>query len=199
MKPSYARALATLPLLLSNLIVPVGFFAAASLMIPTRGVLAASSDYLPADLRSRVDQLKADLTRIPTDQTNARARAELTWQWLNAFALEGGYVPVNATQVIAYVLGNPQIGQGLINALNNTISELAFLEDHPGAIGELVADLGPFPAGGMGTIQQTYTVGNRPIQTGGGLMIARHFMADFGAWQTNDPAAPNYVSIATLA
>ena len=47
----------------------------------------------------------------------------------------------------------------------------------------------------MGTITQTYTVGAMPVQTGGGFLVARHFMTNFGTWQVNDASAPNYISI----
>jgi uncharacterized protein DUF3604 len=168
---------------------------AALLLLLSLNAQARDSEYLPTDLRSRVDQLKADLKTIPTTNTNAKARARLTWQWLNAYALDGGYIPVNATQVIAFVLGAPKVTENMINALNATISEFAFLDDNPDALGTLTTDLGPFTAGGVGTIRQTYTVGKKPIQAGGGLLVARHFMANFGAWQTNDPTASNYLSV----
>jgi hypothetical protein len=156
-----------------------------------------SDDYLPPDLRQRVEQLKADLDNIPTNQTNAKARAELTWQWLNAYALDGGYIPVNATQIVATILGNDHLAPRFANALNDTIREFILLDDHPEAIGELRADPGPFTAGSTATIEQTYTVGKRTIQTGGAFIVARHFMPNFGAWQANDSAAPNYISIET--
>lgn len=158
-------------------------------------VFAATGDYLPTDLRSRVEQLKADMGTIPTTATNLTARAELTWEWLNAFAVDGRYVPVNATQVIAYALAAEDAAPGLLDALDATIKELVFLDDNPAAIGPLTADNGPFTAGGRATIRQTYTVGSREVQTGGGFMVARHFMANFGNWQASDPAAPDYISI----
>jgi len=168
-----------------------------ALLLPGSLSLAATSDYLPPDLRTRVEQLKADLDTIATTQTNARARAELTWAWLNAYALDGGYLPVNATLVVARVLADGDIRAPLTRALNETIAELTMLDDHPDAIGPLQADPGPFTAGAQATITQTYTVGEQSIQTGGGIMVARHFMANFGAWQTNDPSAAGYVSVAT--
>ena len=159
------------------------------------GPCAAGSDYMPPDLRARVDQLKADMASIPTNTTNVRARAELTWQWLNAYALNGGYMPVNATMVIAQVLGVRGRNERLMVALDQTINEFAFLDSNPDAIGNLQADIGPHRAGSVGTIIQTYTVGAMPVQTGGGFLVARHFMTNFGEWQVNDASAPNYISI----
>ena len=162
-----------------------------SLAVLTAGPSAAANDYLPTDLRARVDQLKADMVSIPTNATNLRARAELTWQWLNAYAVNGGYMPVNATQVIAFVLGQRGRNERLIAALDQTINEFAFLDSNRDAIGNLQADTGPHRAGSMGTITQTYTVGAMPVQTGGGFLVARHFMTNLGTWQVNDASAPN--------
>jgi len=167
------------------------------LMLVAAHTSAATGDYLPADLRARVDQLKASRQEIPTTPINARARAELTWEWLNAYAVNGGYVPVNATQVIAFVLGSDRVAPAMIRALDDTITEFAFLDDYPNAIGSLSAEAGPYIAGSEGTITQTYTVGEKEIQTGGGIMVARHFMANFGAWQASDPTQPNFISVSS--
>ena len=158
---------------------------------------AQPADYLPDQLRARVDQLKADVQHIPTSSANMRARAELTWQWVNAYALDGRYVPVNSTQVIAFVLGQRGQPEVLIRALNEVIQELTFLDEHPDAIGTLRATDTPLPAGGIATIEQTYTVGAMPIQTGGGFMVARHFMTNFGDWQPDQPQQPDYISISS--
>ena len=167
------------------------------LMLCQNFSMAATADYLPADLRSRVDQLKADLDNIPTTPTNVRARAKLTWEWLNAYAINGGYSPVNASQVIATILSGEPVGAGGIKALNEAINELALADSQPDALGVLTADSGPFVAGSQATIRQTYTVGALDIQTGGGFMVARHFMPDFGPWQNTDPDGENYISIST--
>ena len=156
---------------------------------------AATVDYLPADLRARVDQLKTSMDDIPTTTINAKVRAELLWEWLNAYALNGGYIPVNTTRIIAFVLGDDPVAPDMIRALDAAIDEFTFLDEHPNAIGPLQADPGPFIAGTEATITQTYTVGDMEIQTGGGILVARHFMANFGAWQAADPTQPNFISI----
>ncbi len=153
------------------------------------------AEYLPRDLRSRVEQLKVDLAKGATNPTNAEARAQLAWEWINAYAVNGGYIPVNATQTIAKVLSATGKTDRWLKALDATIAEFVFLDEQPNAIGSLTASIGPFTAGGVGTITQTYTVGDKAIQTGGSFLVARHFMADFGGWQTSDPGADNYVSI----
>jgi len=158
------------------------------------GTALAAADYLPDDLRSRVTRLKADIDVLPTDPANAKARAEVMWEWLNAYAVNGGYIPVNATRVVSTILGQPG-NITAIKALDEVIREFTFLDDFPNALGTLNADLGPFTARTYATINQTYTVGERSIQTGGGVMVARHFIANFGAWQANEASAANYISI----
>ncbi|XOV84756.1 MAG: DUF3604 domain-containing protein [bacterium] len=160
-------------------------------------IYAIDGQYLPRDLRSRVEQLKLDVQRVATNDTNAEARARLTWEWINAYAVNGGYIPVNSTQVIAGVLSADARRGNWFSALDATIAEFIFLDENPDALGPLRATPGPFTAGDMGTITQTYTVGKQDIQTGGGFLIARHFMADFGDWQTSDPAADNFISISS--
>ena len=152
---------------------------------------AVYSDYLPGDLRARIDQLKVSIQSQPTNSSNASARANLVWAWINAHALNKGYVPVDATRIVAGVLaGNP-----MYPALDLTITELAFIDDNPNGLGQLSADLGPFTAGEMATISQTFVVGDEPIETGGGFVVARHFMTNFGEWQTDEPTQANYISI----
>jgi hypothetical protein len=160
-------------------------------------LLAAPSaaDYLTSDLRARVEQLKANLPDIPTTPTNARARANLAWEWLNAYAIDGGYIPVDATLVIARILAPEPVDDAKIAALDGVIDEFTFLDDNPDALGELTADLGPFTARTHATVNMRYTVGAQAIQTGGGFMLARHFMANFGPWQVRDSGDANYITI----
>ena len=150
-------------------------------------------DYLAAELRAAVAALKADVRRAPSGTANARARAETLLAWIDAWALSGRYVPVNATQVVAGVLAYPS-GRGRIARLDAVIAELALLDDEPDAVGPLTADPGPFTAASHATIRQTLTVGTRDIEPGGGVVVARHFMTGF-AFQTDDAAADNYVTV----
>ena len=151
------------------------------------------ADYLPEDLRVRVDQLKIDIESQPTNPSNAKARANLLWEWINAHSLTGGYVPVDATRIVASVLaGNPTYPQ-----LDPLTRELAFIDTNPGGLGSLSADEGPYTADAMGTITQTYVVGDEPIESGGGFVLARHFMTNFGDWQTREPSEANYITISS--
>lgn len=156
--------------------------------------VADEPDYLAPELRARVDALKADVQRAPSNRANARARAQTLWEWVNAYALAGRYVPVNATAVASGVLAYPDRA-GRIAGLDPAVRELALLDDAPDAIGTLVADAGPFTVRRHATIRQTYTVGDRDVEPGGGFVVARHFMTGI-TYQTDDPAGDNYVTIA---
>ncbi|MEM9620205.1 MAG: DUF3604 domain-containing protein [Pseudomonadota bacterium] len=163
--------------------------------LPQPALGAQTPDYLPTDLRSRVDQLKLDLQASPTNRTNAASRARVTWSWLNAYAVQGGYIPVDATRVIAAVLADANPAN--IAALDDVIREFQFLDEEPDGLGQLSSTTGPFQAAAYATIEQTFTVGSQPVQTGGAFLIARHFMANFGQWQTTDPKADHYISISS--
>ena len=154
----------------------------------------APADYLDDDLRARVEALKADLTQAPTNAANARERAQTLWAWINAYSLTGDYVPVNATQTVSQVLAYGASEAHMTN-LDRFIAELTLIDEQPDARGTLVADAGPFEARTHATIRQTWTVGSKAVEPGGGIVVARQFMANFGHFQTDDPGADNHVTI----
>ena len=156
---------------------------------------AQDTDYLPGDLRVRVEKLKVDVNGSPSNTTNREERARTLWDWANAYSLKGGVLPVNLTQAVTTVFAYAdEIGKGDAG-IDDFVFELSLLDEQPEAIGTLTADVGPFEARTFVTINQTYTVGARPIQTGGGFLIARHFQPNYGIWQTNNPKADNFLSI----
>ena len=156
----------------------------------------AAADYMDEDLRARVDALKADVAQVPSNRANAEARAATLWEWVNAYALSGRYVPVNATSVASGVLAYPDRANRIAN-LDAMIAELRLLDDNLDALGTLVAETGPFKARSFATIRQTYTVGKKDVEPGGGFIVARQFMTGFGAFQTDDETADNHISIAS--
>ncbi|MFL2855162.1 MAG: DUF3604 domain-containing protein, partial [Pseudohongiellaceae bacterium] len=91
-------------------------------------------------------------------------------------------------------------GQQAVNQSRNVdqfIREF-ILRDEEGSLGLLTSDtLGPFVVSSMAELRQTWRVGTKPIVTGGGFWVARHFNANWGTFQTEDPAAAGYVSIST--
>ncbi len=154
-----------------------------------------AEDYLSPELRARVEAMKSEVEHAPSNRANAQSRAQTLWRWINAYSLAGRYVPVNATAIASGVLAYPDRA-GRIAGLDPAIRELALLDEQPDAVGTLTADTGPFEARTYATIRQTYTVGGKDIEPGGGFVVARHFMANFGRFQTDDEAGDNYLSIA---
>ncbi len=167
-----------------------------------------ANDYLSPQLRQQVEQLKRDADSQPTNAQNAVQRGLLLWQWVNAYSLTGGPVPVNATQELApaFVLndarqqGTPPSGPANVRALianvDALIYELRIKDEHPQAIPIVRADkTGPFPASSLQTFEQTVTIGEMPMSIGGTIMLGRMLMSDGGPPQNHDSAARNYVSI----
>ncbi len=172
----------------------------AACLLAGLGAAAASdgarSDYLDDDLRARVEALKAEFAQAPTSAANARERAQTLWAWINAYSRTGDYVPVNATQAVSQVLSYGT-SERQREALDRFIAEFTLIDEQPDARGNLVADAGPFEARTHATIRQTWTVGSRAVEPGGGIVVARHFMANFGRFQAEDPGGDNHVTIAS--
>ena len=40
-------------------------------------------------------------------------------------------------------------------------------------------------------------MGSKSINVGGGFAVARHFLADYGAFQTSEPSGANFVGISS--
>ena len=131
-------------------------------------------DYLPAELRARVEALKADVRREPTTAETIAARNEVFWEWLNAYSLTGGPVPPNGPSVASWIFqtafenerarGSLQDFEKLLEAekathrsalfpddslarqLDDLIYELAFKDEQPDGLGTLSLDAaGPVP------------------------------------------------------
>ena len=155
------------------------------------GAAAQRADYLEADLRARVEQLKAEVAARPTDANTVRERTDVLWDWLNAFSMTGGYMPVNLTTVARRPA---PASPAVIDAF---IGELTVLDERPEALGELSADTGPFEARTRATFTQTWAVGTQEVAPGGGIAVTRHFMGNHGAFQTDQPRGDGLVTIST--
>ncbi|MCZ6709114.1 MAG: DUF3604 domain-containing protein [Gammaproteobacteria bacterium] len=157
------------------------------------------TDYLTAGLRARIEKLKADTTAVASNPNNLEERTRMLWDWANAYALSGGTLPVDLTRAVATVLASAEVREGQMSDIDGFIEEMTLLDDDPQALGTLRADAGPYQAGSFATVRQTYRVGSRIIQTGGGILVARHFQPNYGDWQTSDAKADNYLSIRSTA
>jgi hypothetical protein len=205
---------------------PGTVIAAAETAIATpETAMATPADYLSADLRSKVEKLKIEVSEAPSSIEMIEERISILWNWANAMALRDGglrFAP-NLTAAIAQIRGqlsgydlitNPDgsvnqdmVARALENAKrNNTlqstliayVEELTLREEQPDVFGRLTSDTtGPFPANSHQTIRQTWTVGSRNLDPGGYLMVAQHFMAAQGIYQVTDPQGENYVSISS--
>lgn len=162
-------------------------------------IQAEETDYLTPALRARVEKLKVDVATVASNPTNLEERARILWDWGNAYALSGGVLPVNLTRAVALVFAYPDMTEDKQAMVDGFIDEMTLLDEQPTSLGTLRADTGPFETRSFATIRQTYTVGSRPIQTGGGILVARHFQTNFGLWQTSQPKADNYISVQSTA
>lgn len=159
----------------------------------------ASEDYVSAEMRSRINQLVQSVANEPTSESTIAERADLLADWIDAYALAGGEVGLDAPRVRLQAT-LPPTGNAAATQSRNVdrfVREFALL-DEEGALGFLSADdLGPFVVGSMQELSQTWRVGTREMETGGGFWVARHFATNFGQFQTDDPAGSGYVSIET--
>jgi hypothetical protein len=164
-------------------------------------------DYLAPELRAQVNQLKRESLSQPTNPQNAVERGLILWQWINAYSLTGGPVPVNATQELgaAFVLNDArqQGGEAATRAdadvlaanVDALIYEFRIKDEHPRAVPTVTASgSGPFHASAYVTMTQTVTIGETPLQPGGVIMLAHMLMDDGGNPQITDPKADNYVT-----
>ena len=126
-----------------------------------------SEDYLSPGLRERVEALKVEAHRSTSDTEVLAARLATLWEWANAYSLTGGPVPGGFPQLAANAnrglrrlpAGGAQIPIDRISGLIATFTrEFQIKDESPGALGTLkLSSKGPFRAGEMVTISETYT------------------------------------------
>lgn len=153
-------------------------------------------EYMSADLRARVEKLKTDLAAAASTPETADARALVLFDWMNAYAMTGRFLPVNMASSITQIALPSPATRAQCAQVDSFIRELTLYEEEPDALGSVAADnAGPFEAGTWQTLVQTYTVGSRPVPKGGGVLLGRHFQSNQGVYQTRDPSGDNYVSV----
>ena len=159
----------------------------------------ASPEGTPTGLRSDIEALKRAVGEAPTDAGSIAARARVLADWVDAHALAGRPGSPFAPDVRRYATV-PPTGEAAIAAgarVDALVREYRLRDEEPEALGSLVGDTGPFVAGSLATITQTWTAGSRGIAPGGGVWVARHFNTVYGAFQTDDPAGQDYVTVTT--
>lgn len=160
---------------------------------------------LTEEVRARVDALTSAVAATPTSKENFRERADLVWQWANAFALAGNELHPSLPAVIAVTAHDgfldgpvtPTMEQ-MFASIDAFIADLVFREANPDALGPLVPDTtGPFIADSYATISQTYTVGAAPVEPGGGFLFTPYVYTGLVSFQTSDPSADDYLAISS--
>ena len=196
--PTNAMSLsAAVPLLRPRWWAPV--FGAA-LALTTACTTEAREDPLPRSLRRRVERLERAARAEPTDASNYLDRVSTLWDWGNALALAGEKLPVNWPRDVANARTADATGKApddaLLRTIDQRIRELERTEREPDALGELrFASSEPLESGSWVTLEQVWTVGSRPLQPGGKIVIAKQLATDQGRFQHEDPKAEHYVSI----
>lgn len=158
-----------------------------------------SDDYMSAEFRAEVEALKRAVLAEPTSESTIAQRAGLLADWIDAYALAGGEVGIDPPRIRLQSTLPPTGNQAVAQSRNvdQFVREFTLREEE-GALGLLTSEqLGPFEAGTLATLSQTWRVGTRPMVVGGGFWVARHFAANFGSFQTDDPGAEGYISLAT--
>ena len=164
---------------------------------------AAPRDYLQPDLREQVEALKSGAAEQPTTAATLKSRLDVLWPWINAYALTGGPMPVNATLQIAtgyraleaVRLAGSAPTRAVLASVDGLVHEFRVKDETPAALGRVTLETGgDVHVGAWATIEQTYTVGETPLRPGARIMVARQLQADGGRLQHERPEAPNFVS-----
>ncbi len=162
---------------------------------------AGGDDYLSPDLRARVEKLKTEAAESSTDRETLAARLATLWEWANAYSLTGGVIPgefpqstANANRALRQLPnGGAQLAIGQIpEFIARYTREFQIKDENPNAIGKItLSDNGPFHAGDVVTVSQTYHIGDMPIVEGGGIIVGR----GRARTQADDPSRAGYMTI----
>ncbi len=163
-----------------------------------------AEDYLEPDLRERVERLKVEAGEPSSDAAVLSKRLAILWEWANAYSLTGGPVPGGFPQLAAnanrglrrLAPGGPQIP---VDAVGQFIAryarEFQIKDENPQAIGTLtLSSSGPFRAGQLVTVSETYEVGDMPMAVGGGIAVGQ---GRGSRLQASDPSGARYVTAVT--
>jgi hypothetical protein len=172
-----------------------------------------ADDPLTPQLRARVERLEVEAREPTTDLGVLRERMDVLIEWADAFALAGGRVPVDftynygicnralrgskdrwAASYSAALAGPDGVTPDRISDfITRSVREFSIKESSPNAVGTLaISDPGPFVAGEYATVELSYEVGDIPMKTGGGIMLAHN---QFIRFQVDHPARDNHVTL----
>ena len=170
------------------------------LVLASCGTPGTEGDYLSAQLRARVEQLKKEAVTTPTSAENLQSRTDIFWDWANAYTLTGGPIPANLPLFVVSIRmaesNKVEPPAPWMQIVDHYIEELTLKDEHPEGLGELkISSEAPLVAARWATVEQTYTVGSRPMQPGGGFMAAKQSSQGPDPFQNEDPATDWYVTI----
>ena len=164
---------------------------------------------------ARVEALKADARRSPTDRSNLAGRAPVLWRWINDYALSGGpVVPVRATGILQSAFrelseARPEARQPRLSLvqrpdgravyadarIDRAIEELRLKDERPAALGKFeLGSGGTFTADSWITVELTYTAGDLSLTRGARVVVECSSQWDRGDLQ-NDGPGDGYVTI----
>lgn len=178
----------------------LGWLCAAAAISNAEPLYSPERDYLAPELRAAVEALKAEVAAgTPTTLNNLDARLNVLWPWANALAAQGVNLPVELPRIVSQgrqINIRRQYAMAILPPMNGLVRELEIKEEQPGAIGAVTSNTaGPWAVRTPVTFEQTYTVGEMPMQPGGGIMVAWELVARLDPYQRDDPGAKNFISI----
>ncbi|MBK6798911.1 MAG: DUF3604 domain-containing protein [Acidobacteria bacterium] len=185
-------------------LIAVVILVAAVVFLIQQGQLmrAQKKDYLSRELRGRVEKLKVEAAAPSETPAVLVGRLQTLWEWVNAWALTGGKVPVDIPAGIATwfrLLRNaePNIAAAQFRPISDQITrythEFKLLDETPDALGKLaLSKPGPYRSGDYVTFEQTWTVGGLPMAEGGGLLLT---VGRGSSPQVTDAAGDDFVTI----
>ncbi len=178
----------------------VGSWCLIAVLVVAAGAASAAEDYLSPELRVRVERLKTEVAAEPTTQATIIARADVLWEWANAYSLAGGVIPNDLPLLIraSREVDQPDV-KGLTEStrqLDSMVREMRLKDEVPDALGTLDLDCTePLVAEDLVTFRQTWTVGAVPMAEGGAIYLGRDGFNNHGAPQVDDPAGDNYITV----
>jgi len=161
---------------------------------------ADDTDYLSSDLRTRVERLKIDAATPSDDPEVLIDRLDTLWDWVNAYSLTGGTIPIDLPPYIGAArnamrgsTARPVTPAQASELVARYTREFQIRDEIPGGVGTLeLSDAGPFVVGQYVSLTQTYTVGELPMAPGGGVMVPQIRTRQL---QSKDLTADGYVTL----
>lgn len=147
--------------------------------------------------------LAAEVAKAATTPATLKQRASTLWVWANAAAMDGVPLDPDLPGTIARVMalptpipGNAPAALAACRRVDEWVRQLAFRNANPKGIGRLTSpNTGPFTVDGFETLELVYTVGDAPMEVGGGFIVDVSAYGQALKFQTDDPAGEGYVTV----